>query len=101
MLAVGRWRGRRADRDDDPQPSIGAIDVSLRTHMLDHLAGLGSGLVTVLRDPLMRGAMDVEVGDGHGRRLERPQAEWKLTLSAGVTEARAIGRCRRQRLTLY
>jgi hypothetical protein len=39
---------------------VGALDISLRTHLLDHLACFRNGLLTVLRDPLMSGAMDAE-----------------------------------------
>jgi hypothetical protein len=72
MVAFGRRHPQRAYRDNDAQPRVGALDISLRTHLLDHLACFRNGLVTVLRDPLMSGAMDAEFGDGHGARLVRP-----------------------------
>jgi hypothetical protein len=78
VVAFNRWRPQRANRHDDPQPGVGALGVALATHRLDHLPRLGSGLVAMLRDPLMRGAMDVEVGYGHEWRLVRPRAEWKI-----------------------
>jgi hypothetical protein len=60
---------KRGNSRDDPQPSVGALGIALAPHRLDHLARLGGGLLAVLGNPPMRGAMDIEVGGG--RRRER------------------------------
>jgi hypothetical protein len=63
------WRlAQRADRHDDPQPGVGAVLITLLPHLLDHLARLGCRVLAVKRDPLVRCASDIEVGDGHGGR---------------------------------
>jgi hypothetical protein len=61
-------RGRRAqalDGHDDPQPYVSTVSIASAPHLLDHLARLGCGAVTVLLTPEMRRAGDVEVGWGH------------------------------------
>ena len=64
MPAIGRRRSQGSDGDDDPQPSVGAFGVASLAHRLNHLARRRHGVVAVLRDQEMGGAVDVEIGDG-------------------------------------
>jgi len=74
MPCISRWRSQRANRDDDPQPSVGAFGVVSLTHLLDHLACFRRGLIAVLRDPLMGGAVNFEIRDGHEDEPQRTRA---------------------------
>jgi len=65
MPTIGRRRTEGPDGDDDPQPCIGALGIISLAHPLDHLARLCHGIIAMLRDPLMSGAVDVEVGGRH------------------------------------
>ena len=64
MPAIGRRRSQGSDGDDDPQPGVGAFGVASLAHRLNHLARRRHGVVAVLRDQEMGGAVDVEIGDG-------------------------------------
>jgi hypothetical protein len=77
MPAIGRRRPQRADRDDDPQPCVGAFGIAFLTHPFDHLSRHSGGVLAVLRDPLMSSAADVEIGDGHGATIARPARSMK------------------------
>jgi hypothetical protein len=65
MPAVGLRRTQRPNGDDNPQPSVSAFDIAVAAHPLDHLARLRDGIIAMLRDPLMSGAVDVEIRGGH------------------------------------
>jgi hypothetical protein len=63
--SVGRRRTQRANGHDDPQPQVGAVSIAPAPHLLDHLARLRRGGITVLLNPQASGAGDVEIGWGH------------------------------------
>jgi len=65
MLAVGRRRSQRADRDDDPQPCVGAFLIAPLAHRLDHLSCCRHGVVAILCDQEMGGTVDIVIGNGH------------------------------------
>jgi hypothetical protein len=69
MPAVGRRRPQRPNRHYDPQPRISALSVAFLPHPFDHLRRHRRGMVAVLGDPLMGGAVDVVIGDGHVRTI--------------------------------
>jgi hypothetical protein len=71
MPAIGRRRSQRAGGDEDPQPRISALAVAFLTHPFVHLSRHSRGLVAVFGDPLVRGAVNVEIGDGHGGTVVR------------------------------
>jgi hypothetical protein len=62
---VRRRVAQRPNGDDDPQPCVGAVGVTFLAHPFDHLPRHRRGVVAVLRDLPVSGAVDVEVGDGH------------------------------------
>lgn len=69
MPCPGGRLPQRADRNDDPQPHVGAVLVALVPHCLDHLARLRRRVLTVLLNPEVSRAVNVEVGDWHGRTI--------------------------------
>jgi hypothetical protein len=65
MPRLCRRRSQRADRHDDPQPHVGALDVALAPHVIDPLSCFGSGAIAVSLDQQVRGAGDVQIGWWH------------------------------------
>lgn len=63
----------------------GVILVALAPHLLDHLACFRGGFVAVLGDPLMGGAVDVEVGDWHGRSVTIARADREAHHHVGLS----------------
>jgi hypothetical protein len=90
MAAISRRRSQRPDGNDDPQPSVRAFGIAALAHRLDHLARYRRGVVAVLRDPLMSGAVDVEIGDGHSEMVTLSHTHtayrWPGSLAIGCVQ---------------
>ena len=108
MPAICRWRPQRPDRDYDPQPGIRALSIAFLAHPFDHLPRHCRCLVAVLRDPLMSGAVYLEIRDGHGPTITRlhwpsqkargrsgPASLYALMVRTSTTRGPACAFCRR------
>jgi hypothetical protein len=77
MASICRRLSQRSDGDDDPQPGVCALSIAPLAQRLNPLPRLRHGVVAEFRDQKMSGAIDVEIGNGHGVTIARPATPMK------------------------